>query len=74
MTEFKLKSLHDKAVEINKVLIQEHKYENLVPHLDYTKVSFVSGYMSIEEYRKVCRKYTVATNEDKRWPVAFRYA
>ena len=69
MTEFKLKSLHDKAVEINEVLIKEHKYEKLVPHLEKTKVSLISGYIPIEDYGKVCGKYAVAANVNKRWAI-----
>ena len=65
MTEFKLKSLHDKAVEINEVLIKEHKYEKLVPHLDNAKVSLNPGYIPIED----CGKYAVAANVNKRWAI-----
>ena len=72
-SDFNLKRHYDQACELNEVLVKEHNYEKLVPILDLFRVQFVSGYMPIEEFGRVCRRYTVSKKFDTKLVIKFRF-
>ena len=72
-SDFTLKRQYEKACEVNDVLVKEHKYEKLMPILDLFRISFVSGYMPIEEFGRICRKYTVGKKIDTKLVIKFRF-
>lgn len=74
MTDYNLKTYNDKASELNEILVKEHKYEKLIAHLDFNRVQYVSGYMPIEDFVKVCKKYTEGKNVESKWMIKFRFA
>ena len=74
LPDYRLKSLYDRAVTLNEKLVKEHNYDKLTPCLDYFRVMFAAGYMPIEEFGKICRKYTVGSNANKRRLLEFRWA
>ena len=70
--DFKVYDFCQRALTVNERLIKEHNYHKMTPHLDLYRLTCAQGYLPIEEFGKIFRKYTVGSNVDKSWAILFR--
>ena len=67
-----MKSLCDAAEKLNEEIIAKHNYTKFNAHLDYFKLSSIDGFLDIDDYYKLGRKYTAGQGCDPVWAVRVR--